>query len=88
MSWHQVLIRANDVAQLSATALIEQFQSAYRAAGAPDGVLVYHAQNTQGDHVYYFSPQASSVATKLLSQFHATVCAIEPDLSGSRKVVL
>ena len=88
MSWYQVLIRNSDVAQVSAAALMNQFLTAYSAAGIPDGVLVYHARNAQGDHIYYFSPQASSVATKLLNQFHATVCAVEPDLSSSQKVAL
>jgi hypothetical protein len=88
MSWHQVLIGNSDVVNLSATALIDQFVTAYRTAGAPEGVSVYHARNTQGDHIYYFSPQASSIATNLFSQFHATACAVEPDVSLSRKIVL
>jgi hypothetical protein len=44
MQWYRVAIHTNEpwVAHQSATALIEGLGAAYRAAGAPDGVQVYH----------------------------------------------
>jgi hypothetical protein len=88
MAWHQVFIRNNDVADVSAGALMNKFHGAYIAAGVPAGVTVFHGKTSQGDHVYYFSPQASLVAPELLAKFEATACASDPDVSNCRKVNL
>ena len=86
-SWHRVLIPASDVARLGAGGLMDNFERAYRAAGAPGGVDVYHNE-IDGAHVFFFSPKASAVAAHVLEQFGARRCAAEPDLSACRRVQL
>src|SRR6266481_6038113 len=55
MQWYRVAIHTNEisVANQSVTALIENLGAAYRAAGAPDGVKVYHHRLGPTDHFYY-----------------------------------
>ena len=85
LSWHRVLIPASDVAKLGAGGLMDNFEKAYRAAGAPQAVEVYHNE-IDGAHVFFFSPQASSVAAHVLEQFGARRCIGEPDVSACRRV--
>jgi hypothetical protein len=73
-SWHQVVMPNNDVAELSAQALMIRFAQLYREAGYPDGAEVFHTRNEAMDHVYYFSPAASAIGKKLLQEFSATTC--------------
>ncbi len=63
MQWYRVAIHTNEisVANQSATSLIEGLGAAYRAAGAPDGVQVYHHRLGPTDHFYYLSPAAASL---------------------------
>jgi hypothetical protein len=83
--WHRVLIPASDVAKLGAGGLMDNFEKAYRAAGVPQGVEVYHNE-IDGAHVFFFSPQASAVAAHVLEQFGARRCTGAPDVSGCRRV--
>lgn len=85
LSWYRVLIPASDVAKLGAGGLMDNFEKAYRAAGAPPGVEVYHHE-IDGAHVLFFSPLASTVAAYVLEQFGARRCIGEPDVSGCRRV--
>jgi hypothetical protein len=85
LSWYRVLIPASDVAKLGAGGLMDNFEKAYRAAGVPQGVEVYHNE-IDGAHVFFFSPQASAVAAHVLQQFGARRCTGEPDVSGCRRV--
>jgi hypothetical protein len=74
-SWRQVVIPNNDVAKLSAQALMQGVAKAWRAAGCPDDAEVFHSRNGAMDHVYYFSPGASAiVGVRLLQEFYATTC--------------
>ena len=88
MTWHQVEIKSGDVARLSAEALMTKFTAAHRARGRPADARVYHGESSAGDHLYYFSPEASSLAGDVLRLFGATACAGEPNLSGFRLVSL
>jgi hypothetical protein len=88
MSWHCVVIQNSDVAHLSASSLMDQFAAAYRAAEVQKDASVYHGQTTQGDHVYYFSPVASSVAKDVLREFGATPCSEELNLNGFKKIAI
>ena len=47
MQWYRVAIHTNEpsAANESATSLIKGVGTAYRAAGAPDGVQVYHRRS-------------------------------------------
>ena len=85
LTWHRVLIPASDVAKLGAGGLMDNFEKAYRAAGLPEGVEVYHNE-IDGAHVFFFSPKASAVAAHVLEQFGARRCIGEPDVSGCRRV--
>ena len=88
MSWYLVEIRSSDVAELSAKALMCKFAQAYRATGIPVGVRVYHGNPPAGDHIYYFSPEAAAIGSKLLQDFHASALPSEPDLTGFKLVDL
>src|SRR5271155_5736132 len=85
LSWHRVLISASDLARLGAGGLMDNFEKAYRAAGVPQGVEVYHNE-IDGAHVFFFAPKASAVAAHVLEQFGARRCIGEPDVSGCRRV--
>ena len=65
--------------------LIDNFENAYRAAGVPQGVEVYHNE-IDGAHVFFFSPQASALAMHVLQQFGARRCIGKPDVSGCRRI--
>jgi hypothetical protein len=85
LSWHRVLIPASDVAKLGPGGLMDNFEKAYRAGGAPPGVEVYRNE-IDGAHVFFFSPQASAVARHVLEQFGGRRCVAEPDVSGCRRI--
>jgi hypothetical protein len=84
-SWHRVLIPASDLAKLGAGGLMDNFEKAYRAAGVPPGVEVYHSE-IDGAQVFFFSPMASAVAAHVLEQFGARRCLADPDISACRRV--
>jgi len=64
----------------------------YNEAGAtpPENAVVYHGLKDTGAHVYYFSPEASTIAlaTKALQTFDVTPCAEKPHLDGFEKVTI
>src|SRR4029078_1915164 len=62
MSWHKVVILHNDQARWSAAALMRRFIMGYHehVSTPPENAFVYHGVNETGDHVYYFSPEAST----------------------------
>jgi hypothetical protein len=88
MPWYRVKIPNNDVAGVSATALVAKSAQAYRAAGLPVSARVYHCRSAGGDHIYYFSPEAAAMEEGLLQQFGGTVCHGEPGLAGCSQVIL
>ena len=51
--------------------LFDRFIALYKKAGEPENAAVYYRQLVE-DHIYYFSPVASSIASDLLRDFHAT----------------
>jgi hypothetical protein len=79
---HKVVTRHNDQARWSAAALMRPFIMGYHENGStpPENAVVYHGLNDIGDHVYYFSPEASTIAiaTKAFHTFDATQCAEKP----------
>jgi len=92
MPWHKVVIIHNDQARWSAARLMRQFIMEYHAHGStpPENAVVYHGVNDAGDHVYYFSPEASTIAiaTKAFQTFDVTPCAEKPPLDGCEKVTI
>jgi len=81
MQWYRVAIHTNEtsVANQSATALIENLGAAYRAAGAPDGVKVYHHPLGPTDHFYYLSLVAASLVKDDLDARKASLCDLPRD---------
>ena len=90
MQWYRVAIHTNEVsaANQSATALIEGLGAAYRAAGAPDGVQVYHRLLGPTDHFYYLSPAAALLVKDDLTSYNAVPCDHLPNLTDLREVRL
>ena len=92
MSWHKVVIVNNDRARWSAATLMRPFIMGYHEHGTtpPKNAVVYHGLNDAGDHVYYFSPEASTIAltTKAFQTFDVTPCAEKPHLDGCEKVTI
>lgn len=87
--WHQVIIDGgDDVKDMSASALINKFASKFMAAGVPKNVEVFHGNTTAGEHIYYFSPKAATVAGDLLKTFGATPCPTTPNTSACKKIKL
>src|SRR4029450_1794841 len=75
MPWHKVVILHNDQARWAAAAVMGPFIMGYHEHGStpPENAVVYHGLNDTGDHVYYFSPEASiiSIATKAFHTFRS-----------------
>ena len=74
MPWYKVVIVNNAHASWSTLGLMRQFILRYKLIGSPKDAVVYRGVNDVGDHIYYFSPQASVIAiaekffTHLMSQ--------------------
>ena len=74
MPWYKVIIVNNENAVWSILGLMRKFILMYKLIGSPKDAVVYRGVNDLGDHIYYFSPQASVIAiaekffTHLMSQ--------------------
>ena len=92
MPWHKVVIHHDAQARWSAAALMRPFIMGYHEHGAtpPANAVVYHGFTETGDHVYYFSPEASviAIATKAFETFEVTPCAEQPPLEGCEQVTI
>lgn len=83
MFWHQVAIeKEKQIADIESRELITKVDSAYRNAGLPEGMKVYHRETASGGHIYYFNPAAALVAREILPLFHASECSEVPNLEG------
>jgi hypothetical protein len=80
MQWTKVSIKESDVAEMSVTALMEQFSKAFRDAGAPTDVNVYHLRIPSVGHAYYFSPRASEIGKGVLAKFETVALSDQPNL--------
>lgn len=89
MQWHRIAIRSQeaDVAQASATALIERILKVYRDAQTPEGFEVWHRRYTPMDYEYYLSPTASEFLLRELPGYRPAPCE-KPDLLSLRQVPL
>ena len=92
MPWHKVVILNNARARWSAATLMRPFIMGYNETGAtpPENAVVYHGLNDTGDHIYYFSPEASDIAlaAKAFDSFDVIQCAEKPHLDGYEKVTI
>jgi hypothetical protein len=74
MPWSRVVIMDEsnpEAVRIVRDDLLDRFTALYKEAGAPEEAAVYYRQLVD-DHIYYFSPTASSLAPELLRDFHAT----------------
>ena len=88
MPWHVVVSPHVEGGFEVGHDLIRAFVILYKAAGRPAEVVILHDRNDAGDHLYYFSPEATALATDLLPAYHATVCAAPADRDSLRRVPL
>ena len=90
MPWCKVVIVNNDIAPWSAVGLMRQFILRYKQIGSPKDAVVYRGVNDLGDHIYYFSPEASAIAIreKVFHTFDVTECSKQPDLDGFKEMTI
>jgi len=89
MKWHRISIHSHDaeIAQESATRLVERILRIYRDAQTPSGFEIWHRRYTPMDHEYYLSPKASEILVPLLEGYRPKPCEA-PDLRALRQVLL
>jgi hypothetical protein len=91
MLWNQVVILKSDIADASITALRDKYDAALRAeieaTGIQENALVAYGKDSAGNHVFYFSPAAVSIASAagILSEFGGIDLPNEPNLNGFTK---
>jgi hypothetical protein len=88
MPWHMVVIPNVGDAMEFGHDFFSEFLALYKVAGRPADLAVYHRRNDAGDHLYYFSPDASALAPDLLQTYNATICAEPPLVEDLRRVPL
>jgi hypothetical protein len=90
MPWCKVVIVNNENAVWSTLGLMRKFVLMYKLIGSPKDAVVYRGVNDLGDHIYYFSPQASviAIAEKVFYTFDVTECSKQPDLDGFKEIVI
>ena len=90
MPWCKVVIVNNENAVWSTLGLMRKFILMYKLIGSPKDAVVYRGVNDLGDHIYYFSPQASviAIAEKVFYTFDVTECSKQPDLDGFKEIVI
>ena len=89
MQWHRIAIHSHeaDIAQASATALIERILKIYRDARTPAGFEIWQRRYTPMDYEYYLSPKASEFLLRELSGYRPAACE-KPDFLTLRQVPL
>ena len=90
MPWYKVVIVNNENAVWTTLGLMRKFILMYKLIGSPTDAVVYRGVNDLGDHIYYFSPQASviAIAEKVFYTFDVTECSKQPDLDGFKEIVI
>jgi hypothetical protein len=92
MPWHKVVMQNNERARWSAARLMRPYIMGYHALGStpPENAVVYYGVNDTGDHMYYFSPEASTIAidTKAFDTFDVTPCTDKPNVDGFKRVTI
>ena len=89
MTWHRIAIHSTsaEVAQTSATALIERILTACRDARVPGDFAVWQQRCTPTHYEYYLSPGASAILMPLLEGYRPAPCDV-PDLRMLKQVLL
>jgi len=82
MSWHVVVIPHVEGAFEVGHDLIRAFIILFKAAGRPADVAILYNRNDAGEHRYYFSPAASTLAVDLLPTYQATICAAPAEMDS------
>ena len=95
MQWHTVVIDSGDqfAKDSDANAFMNKFDKTHREYvsridGIPEGFEVWHKRDAQGNHIYQFSPIASSIGEDLLRPRSATACDVKPNLTGYAEIKL
>ena len=90
MPWYKVVIVNNEHTSWSTVGLMRQFILRYKLIGSPKDAIVYRGVNDLGDHIYYFSPQASviAIAEKVFYTFDVRECFEAPSLDGFKEIMI
>src|SRR5216683_814755 len=82
--------RSTAKSQYGRIRLMKSFILKYKLIGSPKDAVVYRGVDDAGDHIYYFSPEASVIALgeKVFHTFDVTVCSTQPDLDGFKEILI
>ena len=86
MAWYQIVNAKSDpyVADRDAEALLRAFSAAVHDVEDPVDAEVFYGRSRSGVRLYYFSlsPEAVTLAERVLAAYDATLLAEPPDLAG------
>jgi len=88
MGWVRVIIRNDEIAAASAAALVDGLSKAYREAGTPAGVELYHAATVYGPHIYYLSAKAGEIAKDIVALYRDVAYVQTLDVAGLKAILL
>jgi hypothetical protein len=90
MAWYEIVNAKSDsyVADRDAEELLRALAAAWRDADGPVDAEVFYGRTRAGARLYYMSlsPEAVTLAERVLASYGATVLAEPPTLAGLEKI--
>ena len=71
--WYRLMFSADDISAAKHLELEGHFKKFFLAAGSPEGAALFRGLEN-GRTIYYFSPEAARIATKLITHLAAIQC--------------
>jgi hypothetical protein len=71
--WYRIIFSADDISAAKPLELEGHFKHFFLAAGSPKGATLFKGQE-DGRTVYYFSPEAARIGTKIITHLAAAPC--------------
>jgi hypothetical protein len=76
-SWYRLTFSADDIAAAKHQEMEGHFERFFLAAGSPEDATLFRGLEP-GQTIYYFSPGAARIATKLIAHLSAVQCQAPP----------
>ena len=90
MAWYEIVNAKSDsyIADRDAEDLLRDVSAALRDAEGPVDAEVFYGRTRSGARLYYFSlsPEAATLAERVLASYGATLLAEPPTLAGLEKI--